>query len=546
MSAAERASRPGVVLVVDDDVGLQESVCDLLQLTGLEATGVGSAGEATRWCEQHQPDLVVLDQRLPDASGLELAARLKAGAPLLPVVLMTGFVSTGTAIEAVGVVDDYLTKPVPPNELIAVVRTQLEQHRLRVSNARLLAQLTLANDRLELTVQERTRELSTARDAAMESSRLKSQFLANMSHEIRTPMNGVLGVAQLLAFTELSEEQQGYVDILTDSGQTLLNVINDILDLSKIEAGGLEVAIAPFFLLDPFVQVVDLLTTQAADKGLELTLTENPALPEQVLGDAGLVRQVVTNLVGNAIKFTDAGRVVVGVAVHDSGPGRVTVRCEVCDTGIGVVAQDVPRLFAEFAQAEESSTRRYGGTGLGLAISDRLVRRLGGEIGGRPNPGGGSTFWFTLPFELPIGLPPDLAAPPPAAVPAEVSRPAPKVLIVEDNEVNALVLERMLGLLDYRADIAASGAEALVAVEREAYAAVLMDCHMPGMDGLDTTRSLRAREGGGARVPIIAVTGTATTDYQAECLDAGMDDYLTKPITLERIRSVLQRWAVHD
>ena len=407
LEAAAVELQCGHVLVVDDDLDLQTSVCEILTLTGFQASGVGTASEAAAWCEAHSPDLVLLDQRLPDASGLQLAATLKAKSPLLPIVLLTGFVSTDTAIAAVGLVDDYLTKPVPPSELIKVVQTRTEQHRLRLANQDLLDRLTEANSRLEATVLERTAELRAARDKAMEASRLKSQFLANMSHEIRTPMTGVLGAADLLVrATSLTEQQRRYVDILTTSGKALLSLINDILDFSKIEAGHLELESVPFDLLDVFREVVGMLEPQATGKGLQLTLDLDPALPEAVVGDALRLRQVVTNLVGNAVKFTDAGEVQVTVRRTARGPETTTVRCEVSDSGIGISQEDIPSLFVDFSQVDPSHTRRFGGTGLGLAISDRLVRGMNGEIGCEPRAGGGSTFWFTIPFpgrEVPPG-----------------------------------------------------------------------------------------------------------------------------------------------
>ncbi|MCW2539234.1 MAG: sensor histidine kinase [Frankiales bacterium] len=536
----------GTVLVVDDDIGLQTTVCDILQMTGIAASAVGSAGEAARWCDEHTADLVVLDQRLPDGSGLQLAALLKARAPLLPVVLLTGYVSTDTAIAAVGLVDDYLTKPVPPRELIKVVQTRLEQHRLRAANQDLLAQLTEANNRLERTVAERTRELSTARDQAMEASRLKSQFLANMSHEIRTPMNGVVGAVSLLAATALTEEQRSYVDILSSSGQNLLAVINDVLDFSKIEAGHLELKIAAFTLIEPFAETVAMLAPLASGKDLQLRLQTDADLPTVVEGDVGRLRQVVTNLVGNAVKFTDAGQVLVTVSVAASSPGRATVRCEVVDTGIGISESDIPLLFKDFTQFDTSNTRRFGGTGLGLAISDRLVQMMGGEIGCIPNAERGSTFWFTVPFDLPETPAPGQRVPGANGVKGTGPTSAnsgPLVLVVEDNAINALILERMLTLLGYRSHTVGNGADALAALGSNSYSAVLMDCQMPVMDGYTTTTRLRAESVGRPRIPVVAITATATTQDQDRCLAAGMDDYLPKPILLERLAAVLERWT---
>jgi signal transduction histidine kinase len=536
----------GSVLVVDDDAALQNTLCDILDMTGIDATGVGSAGEATQWCEVHTPDLVVLDQRLPDASGLQLAALLKANSPLLPVVLLTGYVSTDTAIAAVGLVDDYLTKPVPPDELIKVVQTRLEQHRLRVANQQLVTKLRETNNTLERTVQERTRELKAARDQAMEASRLKSQFLANMSHEIRTPMNGVLGAGNLLAATDLTDEQRAYVDILSSSGQALLTIINDVLDLSKIEAGRLELEPSTFTLLDPFTEVVNLLAPQASAKNVRLSLNADADLPRSVVGDAGRLRQVVTNLVGNAVKFTNVGHVLVDVSAESRSSGDIMLRCAVSDSGIGIAEQDIARLFAEFSQLDTSNARRFGGTGLGLAISDRLVRLMNGEIGCTANPGGGSTFWFTAPFAL---ARPDSPARTDVAV-ASTATPrgtapanAPAILIVEDNETNALILTHMLKLLGYRSDTVSNGADALEAAARETYSTILMDCQMPIMDGFTTTRRLRSRFAGDPRIPIVAITATATTEDQERCLAAGMDDYLPKPIIMDRLGAVLTRWA---
>jgi signal transduction histidine kinase len=535
----------GSVLVVDDDAALQNTLCDILDMTGIDATGVGSASEATQWCEVHTPDLVVLDQRLPDASGLQLAALLKASSPLLPVVLLTGYVSTDTAIAAVGLVDDYLTKPVPPDELIKVVQTRLEQHRLRVANQQLVTKLRETNNTLERTVQERTRELKAARDQAMEASRLKSQFLANMSHEIRTPMNGVLGAGNLLAATDLTDEQRAYVDILSSSGQALLTIINDVLDLSKIEAGRLELEPSTFTLLDPFTEVVNLLAPQASAKNIRLSLNADADLPLSVVGDAGRLRQVVTNLVGNAVKFTNVGHVLVDVSAESRSSGDIVLRCAVSDSGIGIAEQDIARLFTEFSQLDTSNARRFGGTGLGLAICDRLVRLMNGEIGCTPNPGGGSTFWFTAPFAVPLPDDPGLnvavasTAPPKGTAPTS----APAILIVEDNETNALILTHMLELLGYRSHTVSNGADALEAAARETYSTILMDCQMPVMDGFTTTRRLRSRFAGDPRIPIVAITATATTEDQERCLAAGMDDYLPKPIIMDRLGAVLTRWA---
>jgi signal transduction histidine kinase len=536
----------GLVLVVDDDVGLQETLCDILQSSGVEASAVGSANDATAWCDEHNPDLVVLDQRLPDASGLQLAALLKARSPMLPVVLLTGYVSTDTAIAAVGLVDDYLTKPVPPDELIKVVQARLEQRRLRIANQELLNQLRETNNRLESTVEERTRELSAARDEALEASRLKSQFLANMSHEIRTPMNGVLGAANLLATTDLTPEQRQYVDILSTSGRALLAIINDILDFSKIEAGHVELERVPFSLLDLFTGVATMFEPQAADKGLQLSLDISADVPDSVVGDGGRLRQVLTNLVGNAVKFTDSGSVRVSLAVLEKSSDAVSLRCEVTDTGIGIAEKDVARLFNDFTQADASMTRRFGGTGLGLAISDRLVRLMGGAIGCTPGPDG-STFWFDLTLSMPPAQPGTAAASTAGAerAPAASASTGPTVLVVEDNEINAVILSRMLAIVGYRSESVRSGADALAAVSARQgeFAAVLMDCQMPVMDGFTTTRKLREAEPDATRIPIIAITATATTEDQSRCLAAGMDDYLPKPIIMERLVEVLARWA---
>jgi CheY-like chemotaxis protein len=345
----------------------------------------------------------------------------------------------------------------------------------------------------------------------------------------------------------LTDEQRRYVDILASSGQTLLRIINDVLDFSKIEAGHLDLETSAFALLEPFTATVNMLAPLAAGKDLKLRLQTDPQLPAAVIGDESRVRQIVTNLVGNAVKFTDTGQVLVDVSLQTASPTTAAIRCEVSDTGIGISAADIPLLFSDFSQIDTSNTRRFGGTGLGLAISDRLVAAMGGQIGCEPNPGGGTTFWFTLSFELPPSLVQTLT--PPTAVPDTNSagKSGPLILIVEDNEINAFILERMLTLLGYRSNVVHSGVEALeavaVATHSEEYAAVLMDCQMPVMDGYTTTRRLRADPMHAAQLPVIAITATATTEDQERCLAAGMDDYLSKPILPERLAPVLERWA---
>ena len=376
--------------------------------------------------------------------------------------------------------------------------------------------------------------LAEARDDALAAARTKSAFLANMSHEIRTPLNGVLGITDLMLDGELTPAQREHAELIRRSGDTLLTVVNDILDVSKIEAGALQLEEAPFDLLEAVEDALELSAEHAARKGLELTLTRGPALPGTVRGDAVRLRQVLGNLLSNAVKFTSAGEIRVTLSADGS-----VVRFVVADEGVGIPPEHVERMFEPFTQGDVSTTRRFGGTGLGLAIVSQLVRMMGGDVGVTSTPGAGSTFWFTVPFEQ---VPVDIARLPRAAQP-EAPVAGTRVLIVEDNEINRRVAIELIERRSCSVAVAHNGLEALAALAREHFDLVLMDCQMPELDGYEATRQLRATEDAERRTPVVAMTAHALAGDRARCLEAGMDDYLAKPVRGEDLDRVLARYA---
>jgi PAS domain S-box-containing protein len=511
------------------------------------------------------PAGLILDYRLPASGedfGLDPNPRYKtlreavrgAGGKRLETCLRQAINGNCTAVAEYSTKDNELhlearVIPHSRSEALIIVRDITDRKRAEQQLEGFAAELKSKNIDLESA-------LATAREA----TELNSQFLANMSHEIRTPMNGIVGMTNFLLNTSLTAEQRDFAESVRNSASALLNIINDILDISKIEAGKLTLERIPFDLGAVVHELEREFSIHARSKELAFYTELPPDLVTAVCGDPGRVRQVLTNLLGNAIKFTHHGSVTLRVETLRQTRDTVTIRFAVSDTGIGIPPEHHARLFESFVQGDGSTTRKYGGTGLGLAISKQLVEMLGGQIGTYSEPGKGSTFWFTAPLEkhhgqvpvpehpvadaAPVPLQTERTVKPtvPAPSPSQRSPHRRRVLVAEDNQMNQRVAVKLLQKAGCEPDVVSNGKLAVDAVRRNKYDLVLMDCQMPEMDGFEATAEIRRMEGDSRHTIIFALTANAMAGDRERCLAAGMDDYLSKPFDLNELERAIENW----